>query len=223
MSDILYIDLETAETIDTDIIQDISDNIKPPGNIKKQETIDKWVEEKKPAAIAEAVSKTSFSGLAGSIVCICWAVNDGEVQTVYRDFNQPEGKMIQRFWEQLVSKNGVNFNPMYCGHNICGFDLRFLFHRCVINNIKPPIYLPYNDKPWSKFVYDTLFETMGDNKAGGSLGRIAKAFDIEGKLKRMDGSMVNQYFLDGREKEIALYCKQDVEITRNIYKKLNFL
>ena len=223
MSSLLFIDIETAETTDADIIQDIADNIKPPGNIKKQESIDKWISEKKPDAAKEAVSKTSFDGLAGSIICIGFAVNNEPVQSVSRDIGESESEMLYSFWQGLVGQYGINFNPLFCGHNICDFDLRFLFQRCVVNNIKPLIYLPHNEKPWGKSVYDTLYETMGLIKTGGSLDRIAKAFGLEGKLKGFDGSMVNQAWLDGDISKITTYCHHDVEVTRNIYKRLNFL
>ena len=220
---LLFVDLETLETTDPDIIQDIADNIHPPGTIKLEKSIDKWNEEKRPAAIEEAVSKTSFDGFAGSICSISWAVNDGEIQSLYRANTIDDFNLINSFWRRLIHQNGVNFNPVWCGHNITGFDLRFLFKRCVVHQIKPSIILPYNDKPWSKNVFDTLFETTGDLKSGGSLNKVAKALGLKGKSGGLDGSMINQAFLDGRIDEIVKYNVRDVEITRNIYKRLLFL
>jgi predicted PolB exonuclease-like 3'-5' exonuclease len=38
----------------------------------------------------------------------------------------------------------------------------------------------------------------------------------------MDGSKVAKYHEDGKDKEIYEYCCVDVEVTRQIYKKMNF-
>jgi hypothetical protein len=38
----------------------------------------------------------------------------------------------------------------------------------------------------------------------------------------MNGSMVFDYFKQGRYEEIYKYCMADVEVTRAVYKKMNF-
>lgn len=216
----LFIDIETIETTNEDIIQNIRDNIKHPGNIKKPESIEKWYTEKLDDAVALEVSKTSFSGLSGSICSIAWAVDDEPVNVLYRGLLDSEEVLLTDFFDAMTDY-GNNFSPVWTAHNF-EFDLRFLFQRCVVNNVKPTINIPYNQKPWNKDISCTLYETMGAVKAGGSLSKIALAFGIKGKLEGMDGSMVNQYFLDGKIEEIAEYNRQDVSITREIFKKLNF-
>ena len=219
---ILFVDIETLETTDPDIIKDISDNIHPPGTIKLQSSIDKWNEEKKPAAIAEAVSKTSFDGFAGSICSISYAINDGEIQSLWVMPNETDCDLLKSFWELLIDENGVNFNPAWCAHN-AEFDLNFLYKRCVVNNIQPSIILPHNAKPWARDVFCTLYESVGLSKVGGSLDRISRILGIGQKLDGMKGSDVNQYFLDGRIDEIVKYNKQDVYLLRELYKRLKFL
>ena len=219
----LFLDLETIQTTDPDIIQDISDNISPPKTIKKQESIDAWNTEKRPAAIDEAVSKTSFDGFTGSICSISWAVNDGEIQSIHRDTHPVDDfNLIGSFWRRLIHQNGVNFNPMWAAHNI-EFDLNFLYKRCVVNNIRPSIILPHNAKPWARDVFCTLYESVGLSKVGGSLDRMCKVLGIGQKTDGMKGSDVNQYFLDGRIDEIVKYNKQDVYLLRELYKRLKFL
>jgi len=217
MSDILYIDLETLQATDPDIISDVIANIKAPSNYKKQDVIDKYIEAHKE----EAISKTSFDGWAGSICSIAWAVNNEPVRVLYRSFNDSEHGLIERFWDSLVNENSVNFSPLWVAHNI-EFDMHFLYKRMVVNNIPPPIHFPVMPKAWDRDCFCTMHNSTA-GKPGGSLARIAKVLGLEGKLEGMDGSMVNQYFLDGREKEIAEYNKRDVEVTRNIYKRLNFI
>ena len=58
----LYLDIETIPSQEPWVRDFIIDGIKPPGNIKKQESIDKWYEEKLDDAIEQAMSKTALDG-----------------------------------------------------------------------------------------------------------------------------------------------------------------
>jgi len=222
MSDILYIDLETVHATSLDIIKDITDNIQPPKNIKLDASKIKWFKEKGSDAVNDALSKTSFNGFAGEIVCIGWAVNDKPVQTIHRGVGESESDMLEYFWNRLVLEHSVNFNPLYVAHNI-EFDLPFLYKRCLVNNIKPLIDLPRNPRAWDKRVFCTLHETMGLNHAGGSLDKLSRLLGLGHKTDGIDGSMVNQAWLDGKIIEIADYCKNDVELLRKLYKRILFL
>jgi len=222
MSDLIYLDIETSECIDTDILADIKAGINPPGNIKLAASKEKWLKEKGEQAYLNAVSKTSFDGFAGSINCIGFAINDEPVQSVYREFGGSERELLQVFWDALIATKGQHFNPTFVAHNIT-FDLPFLFKRCVVNNVRPPIHFPHNQRPWGRDVFCTLHESVGLSEVGGSLNRIAKILGLGQKTEGINGADINQYWLDGREKEISDYCKQDVELCRKIYKRLNFI
>ena len=64
---IITLDIETIGTTDPAAIEDIRASIKPPGNIKKPESIDKWMAEEMPAVLADKVAATSFEPRAGAI------------------------------------------------------------------------------------------------------------------------------------------------------------
>lgn len=220
----ITIDIETIPCQDDILLDDIRSKVRHPGSIKKQETIDKWNKESRPQAEEDAILKTSFSGLQGEIICIGYAIDDNAPKAIYRNLNgNTEKALLVRFYETLSKHIGKLENPLWVGHNLSEFDLRFLFHRSVINNVKPAIPLPYNAKPWSHDVFDTLYETMGNNKAGGSLNAIAKAFGLGGKLDGMSGDQVWPEYQKGNIEKIAEYCIQDVIIAREIYKRLNFI
>lgn len=221
MSDILFIDVETRECTDPDVIDEMRAMIKPPGNIKLEKSKQKWMDENSDQALAELVKKTSFDGWSGGILCISWAVNNQQVQSVSVK-SQSEEDMLAEFFNKLVDAHGANFSPVWCGHNISDFDLPFIFKRCVVNKVRPLVTLPHNSKPWSHDVTDTLYEANGNNKAGGSLNKIAKALGIGSKTEGIDGSKVNQYYLDGRISEIVSYCEQDTELVRRLHKRLTF-
>ena len=73
-----YMDLETIPDQSPDAEAKCLMDLKPPGNIKKQESIEKWWAEKAPAASLEALHKTGLNGISGEICSIAWAMDSGE-------------------------------------------------------------------------------------------------------------------------------------------------
>jgi len=221
----VYFDIETIPTQNLILIDQIRATIKPPGNITKEDTKAQWIVEKGQAAFEKEYRKTSLSGTTGEIISIAWGVEDQPIRVVYRELNQPESKMLADFFvavsKELIDNNGFARKPIWVGHNICDFDLRFLWQRCVVNHINPPIPLYHNDKPWSPNVIDTLYEWTGLNKAGGSLNKICLALGMEGKGD-IDGSKVWDYVKAGKVEEVAHYNKDDVQKVKDIYQRMIF-
>ena len=58
----IYLDIETIPTDRAAVRDYIAATITPPGTMKKAETIAAWVKDDKPAAIEEAVNRTSCGG-----------------------------------------------------------------------------------------------------------------------------------------------------------------
>ena len=209
---IITLDLETIPVQDESLIEILQQNIKPNGNCKTQEAKDKSI----ATQLVERVPKTSFNGLYGSICVIGYSFGDEPVKSL-TDANGGEVAMLERFFIDVNEHCGLS-KPIWVGHNHVQFDLPFLLKRCIINNVDPGIYLPRNPKPWDRYVFDTYTE-MG----GGSLDALCKIMGLTGKTEGMDGSMVSQYYKEGRIDEIASYCRNDVEATRDLYKRINFL
>lgn len=225
----LYIDIETIPTQRDDIRESIAAGIKPPANYSKPETIEKWEKESKPEAVESAIHATGLDGTFGEIICIGWALDDECPSCVGRFPNEPEGELLNKFFTsldeniRLLDPNGYQRHPTWIGHFITGFDLRFIWQRCVINSIKPIVKIPYDAKPWGDQVFDTKVEWTGMNKytGNGSLDAISKALGYEGKGD-MDGSKVWSYIQEGKLKEVMDYCKDDVEKTRLLHKRMTF-
>ena len=112
----------------------------------------------------------------------------------------------------------------WIGHYITGFDLRFLWQRCVVNEVKPTVDIPYDAKPWGDKVFDTKVAWSGSGQYSGksSLNALCNGFGFAGKGD-LDGSKIFDAWLDGRYAEIAEYNKDDVNKCRLIYRKLNFI
>jgi len=215
----LTIDLETVPTTQGWLIDQIRQSIKPPGNIKKQESIDKWFEENADQAALEKIRKTAFNGSVGEILMIGYAIDNNPVNVLRRTLEDPEEGILNDFVDVLESTR----NLTWVGHNITGFDLRFLWQRMKINNVKCNVAIPYNAKPWeSDKVFDTYTQWAGLKSDGyNDLDTLCRVFGIN-LPKGMHGSEVYDAALDGRYDDIANYCKDDVERARQLYKRITW-
>lgn len=214
---IVTFDIETIPTQKPELIELIASKVKPPGTIKKVETIEKWIAEEKQNAIDEAVLKTSFDGAYGQICCIGWKF--GEEPPVGAIGS--ESDIIGAFFDSLLT----NFKPerdkiKFAGHNLLGFDLPFLFKRCVINRIKPLPVIPFNRR-FDDRVYDTMVEFAGYGNTI-SLDALCKVLGLEGK-QGMSGADVWPLYQAGEIQKIYDYCVNiDVVQEYQVYKRLTF-
>jgi len=220
MRDTLYIDLETVpgpeETRD-------EIEVTHPGNIKKQETIDNWYAEKAPALIDEKYRKQSFNGGEGNICHISWAVGDEPVAGLSLGPNRSDEKnmLVEAMLQIHIGLQGKLASPIVCGHNVVGFDIRFLAHRLLVNDIRVPHWLlvALKAKPWDDTVADTMLIWAGARSTV-SMANMSKYLGLEGKTEGMDGSKVYDAWLAGKHKEIGEYCDDDVALVRKIHLKL---
>lgn len=223
----IIFDIETLPTNDPEVIADLAETIKAPATYKKPESIAQWMEENKEAALQDLVAKTSFSGLHGSIACICYTIDDSEVFSV--DSRASEKRMLEDFYSHIydatstVAHHGVvEGSCTFVGHNVVGFDLPFLKHRSLILGVKPPASFikAFSARPWDSVVADTMLMWSSDPHKRGSMDRLCKAFGFPGKGD-FDGSMVAATWPVDPEKVIE-YCKDDVRRTAMLHDRLSF-
>lgn len=180
-----------------------------------------WIEKKgKEAATAQAEEKwlkTSFDGAYGQIVCIAFAVNDGEIAVV-TDEGRTEKEMLEDFWS-LASFGNEMRTPTMIAHN-AKFDLPFLYHRSVINGVEPSFIFDPHSRQGSKR-YCTMEAWAGFNGMIG-LDRLCEILGIKGKQDGMSGADVWPEYEKGNVAKIAEYCKEDVRALIDVYNKLNF-
>jgi len=222
MTNIVF-DLETLPSADPAIIADIAAGIKPPGNLKKAETIAAWERDEKPGAVLEAVKKTGLDGTFGRICCIGFAVNDDMADVRYGD----EAETITAFFAWLteaarISDYTERQSAIFIGHNILSFDLRFLWQRCVVNGIRPPAIIPFTAKPWDGKVFDTMTAWNPERDKKISLDKLCRALGVPTSKGDLDGSSVAEYWAAGRHQEVAAYCMADVEAVRQCHRKMVF-
>lgn len=234
----IYLDIETTPAQSPDAIAELKRQaeeekaaIKAPSNYKDDAKIAEYIAGKHveiDAAAEERYRKTSFDGAAGQICVIGVAFDDEEPETLWsEDWNCDEYEVISDFYKMLNSRfePSRDRRPVFIGHNIVGFDLRFLFQRSVMLGIRPPIWMPVNPKPWDDSVFDTMTAWSGfGNRV--SLDKLCRALGVATKGseigEEIDGSKVWDFVKAGRIKDVAKYCAADVERTRQVHRRLTF-
>lgn len=209
----VYLDIETIPCQSVEYRTRVREGIKPPGTIKKPESILQWLEENAETATDEAVAKTSFDPAYGHICCIGWAIGDDPVQSFSAPTVSDEADILRGFFEALPKMGMAKF----IGHYITGFDLRFIMCRAIVLGVKIPSIWPRDPKPWDQSVFDTMVAWAG---ARGTISqdRLCEALGLSGKGD-FDGSMVAAAWSNGEHDRIAEYCRSDVETVRAIHRR----
>jgi len=222
----LFIDIETIPQQPEDEARaEIAKTIQAPAQMSKAETIAAWHAGEgsyagvKDALIEETYRKTSFDGGKGEIISIAFAVGDDPVLCVHRGIYADESVMLRAAADAMLDIL-CGRSPFFIGHNIGGFDLKFLFQRYVINRINPQLDFKHWGRHGSQY-YDTMQAWAGyGNRV--SQDNLCKALGIVGKPDDIDGSQVWDFYKAGKIERIAEYNADDVEKVRQIHKRLTF-
>ena len=106
------------------------------------------------------------------------------------------------------------------GHNILGFDLPFVFQRCLIHSIPVRPFINLADFH-VRGVFDTMHRWWLGAKRNISLDDIAWALGIESsKTAEVEGSKVFELYQAGRLAKIREYNLNDVRVTRKVYERM---
>jgi 3'-5' exonuclease len=163
---------------------------------------------------AELIKKLSLSAVTAKIICICYAI-EPPAGCLVQSLQGEETEIINAFWKLVADCN------LFVGHNILDFDLRFIYQRSIIHQIKPS-----RDLPFARFRNAPIFDTMQEWSKWGrehvSLDSLSKALSIPSPKENLDGSKVYPYYRAGKLPDIIEYCKRDVDSTRQVYRRLTF-
>lgn len=220
----VVIDIETIPCQRPGCIEEIRAEIKPPGNISKQDTIDKWMAENADEAAAQKYHATGLDGGQGEIIVIGFTVGDKEPVTFFRDAlaGQCEATLLENAFSGIQAECGI-LDPYFIGHYAFDFDLRFLYQRAVINRVKPPFNLNQESRYNGDRAFDTRIAWCGsarDKHIG--LARLCGILGIPVKTNGIDGAHVREAIQQGHLSEVVDYCREDVMATREVYKRLTF-
>ncbi len=175
----------------------------------------------------------SLSATSGRILSI--AVHEGPVAGL--DFGGIEQRETERVFgidhdgeEQDEKKTLLAFldymkafdpdTDELVGHNLLGFDLPFIFQRCLVHCIsaRPIVDLA---EYRVRGVFDTMHAWWLGAKRFVSLDDIAWALGIESsKTATAEGSKVFELYQAGKLAEIREYNLNDVRVTRKVYERM---
>ena len=236
----IYIDIETIPAQNPAIRQQLEADamaekalIKAPANYKDEAKIAEYIAAKSAEIDADIETrwrKTALDGAYGQIVACAMACDDGRIESA-SDINEREmldwiNNMVAGMTQgdPLPVLQGYQL-PVFIGHNITGFDLKFIFQRMVIHQIKPHKNIPFFAKPWDNCIFDTMVKWAGvGNRV--SLNKLCKVLggDVKGSEigEEIDGSKVWDFVKAGRLDDVETYCAGDVSRVRTIHKLMTF-
>lgn len=106
------------------------------------------------------------------------------------------------------------------GHNLIGFDLPFIFQRCLAHSLTAPAFVDLSDYH-VRGVFDTMHHWWLGAKRFVSLDDIAWALGLESsKTAEVEGSKVFDLYAAGRLADIREYNLNDVRVTRKVYERM---
>lgn len=174
----------------------------------------------------------SLSATSGRILSI--AVHEGPVAGLDFGVEQPQSERVfginadgaeedekqalLQFLEYL--KDFDTETDELVGHNLIGFDLPFIFQRCLVHCIsaKPLVDL---SEYRVRGIFDTMHHWWLGAKRNVSLDDVAWALGIESsKTAEVEGSKVYDLYHAGKLAAIREYNLNDVRVTRKIYERM---
>ena len=133
-------------------------------------------------------------------------------------FEEDEARALTRFLNLLK-----DFDPdtdEIVGHNILGFDLPFIFQRCLVNNIRVRPFIDLSEFH-VRGAFDTMHHWWLGSKRFVSLDDIAWALGIESsKTAEAEGSKVFDMYQADKLAAIREYNLNDVRVTRKVYERM---
>jgi len=175
----------------------------------------------------------SLSATSGRILSI--AVHEGPVASFdFGDVEQRESEHvfgIDEDGEEQDEKKALlafldymkAFDPdtdELVGHNLLGFDLPFIFQRCLVHCISARPLVDLGEYR-VRGVFDTMHHWWLGAKRNVSLDDIAWALGIESsKTATAEGSKVFELYQAGKLAEIREYNLNDVRVTRKVYERM---
>src|SRR6185295_11572606 len=174
----------------------------------------------------------SLSATSGRVLSI--AVHAGPVAGLDFGVEQPESEHvfgIDENGEEQDEKNALlaflefmkDFDAdtdEIVGHNIAGFDLPFIFQRCLVHCISARPLVDLGEYR-VRGVFDTMHAWWLGAKRFVSLDDVAWALGIESsKTATAEGSKVFELYQAGKLAEIREYNLNDVRVTRKVYERI---
>lgn len=230
----LFVDVETVPSQHPDALAEVRAGLRPPGTLKKAESIAAWWANDAEAAAEEAHRKQALDGgTKGEIISIAVVNEDGESWVRCRAVGGSEAALLTLFFAQVETWTRAEADKMTLGHpsawpvdaHYCvahnaSFDLGYLWRRAIINRVPVPRWLPGPDARAGKDYGCSMLAWAGwGNRV--SLDTLCRALGVTSpKDDGMDGSQVYDAWKAGETERIAAYNLKDAQATAEVWQRL---
>lgn len=137
-----------------------------------------------------------------------------------------ESQILEEFTNDLNHVTKRRPNTRLCGFAIKGFDIPFIFKRCLVNQICANDLLDVaGKKPWEVSAIDLKELWKGCGTTGASLVAVCVALGIKSPKGDISGRQVSEVFYKEGEdglRRIVKYCEGDVVATINVFRVCRF-
>lgn len=188
-----------------------------PKSIKKQETIENWINENYDIVNG----KQALSPFTGTIISICAKIVNSDISFGKVCTIEEEKELLEDFIKFIKTNIDFSASTVYfVGHNIRDFDIPFIKTKMLYHKLEGIRYLP--TEYYSKNILDTMeLIACGKRNTYISLDTACNFLSIPRK-EGMLGSEVYDYYKRGEYNKILSYCKNDVIITEGLFKRITY-
>lgn len=230
----IFLDVETIPSQHPDALVEVRAGLRPPGTLKKAESVAAWWSNDADAAAEEAHRKQSLDGgTRGEIVSIACCNEDGDQWVRCRAQGESEADLLAQFfatiegWTRaeadrmtLGHPNAWPIDAHYCVAHNAGFDLGYLWRRAIVNRVPVPPWLPGPSARAGKDYGCTMLAWAGwGNRV--SLDSLCRALGVTSpKDDGIDGSKVYDAWLAGEVDRIAAYNLRDAAAAAECWQRI---
>jgi len=236
----LYADIETVPTqraeLRAALLSDVQAKVDAelaavtaPSNYTDDEKIAAYIETKKAeiraaghAKADEVLRATALDGAFGEVYCIGLAYEEGPVTVLTRQdlTREAERALLDGAFSVMQQYRGMSARaPRLVGHNIIGFDLRFLFQRAIVHGLALPDWWPLDPKPWDRVMVDDTMTLWAGPRDRVSQSKLCRALGIADD-DTIDGSQVWDCIKRGQPELVVEHCRKDVAKLRAIHQRI---
>ena len=230
----LFLDVETIPGQTEAARQAAAASVKPPGTLKRADSIERWWQEESPAALEDAHRRQSLDGgLFGEIVSIAAVTEeDGQKWVRCRRQGESEADLLAEFFAKVEGWNreqALAIAPDHraeawpievfaVAHN-AAFDLGFLWRRAIVNRVPRPRWLPGPMARPGRDFGCTMTAWAGPRERV-SLDNLCRALGVESPKDGMTGADVFEAWQTGAVEAIAAYNLRDALAVRSVWHRL---
>lgn len=212
----IFLDIETIPQDPEPFMVPRLDDLEPPANYKKPESIAQWKAEKAASLVGELRERSSLEPLlGGTILAVGIAVGDKPPVAIVAKTGDEVGEAeVLKLLEAGLAKYP---NEVLVTWNGTRFDLEYLRKRAIRHGRWDLARRVFSEKPWSKTHVDLFPLWQGhDRGALGKLHAVAAFLGIPFEDK-VQGKDVARLYAAGLVDLVKAHVLEDVRLTRELY------